>query len=142
MPRIHKNEVAVLNLHYALTDSQCNMCGAQLEWKADFDDINQPKYISQHCNQDFVLMVDTVKIEIIGRANNIEKTRKTTSTKESILYNNEDELRGLKIAEAKQEQELDSHTTNTCRGSSSQQKGKKQRELVLPRDSNIIKGNI
>ena len=30
------------SLHYALTDSECNKCGAQLEWKAEFDDTNAP----------------------------------------------------------------------------------------------------
>ena len=34
------------SLHYALTDSQCSKCGKQLEWNANFDDINQPKYTS------------------------------------------------------------------------------------------------
>ncbi len=41
------------SLHYALTDSQCNKCGAQLEWNAEFNDINSPKYgySSSHTNQ-------------------------------------------------------------------------------------------
>ena len=30
------------SLHYALTDSQCNKCGAQLEWKDEFNDTNAP----------------------------------------------------------------------------------------------------
>ena len=51
-------------LHYALTDSQCNKCGAQLEWKAEFNDINSPKYTAKHCGQDFVITVDTVKVEV------------------------------------------------------------------------------
>ena len=54
----------VSRLHYALTDSQCNKCGAQLEWKAEFNDINSPKYTAKHCGQDFVITVDTVKVEV------------------------------------------------------------------------------
>jgi hypothetical protein len=53
------------SLHYALTDSQCNKCGAQLEWKAEFDDIDSPKYTAKHCSQDFVITVDTVKVEVV-----------------------------------------------------------------------------
>jgi hypothetical protein len=48
-----------ISLHYALTDSQCSICGGgQLKWQADFDNINQPKYISQHCNQDYAINID------------------------------------------------------------------------------------
>jgi hypothetical protein len=55
------------SLHYALTDSQCSICGGQLEWKADFDNINQPKYVSQHCNQDYAINIDTVKVEVLRK---------------------------------------------------------------------------
>jgi hypothetical protein len=54
MPRVEQNGMPT-SLHYALTDSQCSKCGKQLEWNANFDDINQPKYTSQHCNQVLVL---------------------------------------------------------------------------------------
>jgi selenophosphate synthetase-related protein len=64
MPQVQENGI-VSRLHYALTDSQCNKCGAQLEWKAEFDDINSPKYTAKHCGQDFVITVDTVKVEAV-----------------------------------------------------------------------------
>jgi len=38
MPRVEENSIAS-SLHYALTHSQCSVCGAQLEWKAEFNDI-------------------------------------------------------------------------------------------------------
>jgi hypothetical protein len=53
------------SLHYALTDSQCNKCGGQLEWNANFEDINQPRYTSQHCNQDYAIHIDTMKVEMM-----------------------------------------------------------------------------
>jgi NAD-dependent SIR2 family protein deacetylase len=54
MPRVEQDGMPT-SLHYALTDSQCSKCGKQLEWNANFNDINQPKYTSQHCNQVLVL---------------------------------------------------------------------------------------
>jgi hypothetical protein len=67
MPRVEQNSMPI-SLHYALTDSQCSICGGQLEWQADFDNINQPKYTSQHCNQEYAIHIDTVKVEILGKA--------------------------------------------------------------------------
>ena len=64
MPQVQENGI-VSRLHYALTDSQCNKCGAHLEWKAEFDDINSPKYAAKHCGQDFIITVDTVKVELV-----------------------------------------------------------------------------
>jgi NAD-dependent SIR2 family protein deacetylase len=64
MPQVQENGM-VARLHYALTDSQCNKCGAQLEWKAEFNDINSPKYTTKHCGQDFIITVDTVKVELV-----------------------------------------------------------------------------
>jgi hypothetical protein len=52
-------------LHYALTDSQCNKCGAQLEWKPDFTNINQPRYKASHCNDEYLITIDTVKVELV-----------------------------------------------------------------------------
>lgn len=65
MPRVEQNGMPT-SLHYALTDSQCSKCGGQLEWEPDCDNINQPKYSSQHCNQDYVIRIDTVKVEMLG----------------------------------------------------------------------------
>jgi hypothetical protein len=52
-------------LHYALTDSQCNKCGAQLEWKSDFTNVNQPKSKASHCNDEYLITIDTVKVELV-----------------------------------------------------------------------------
>jgi hypothetical protein len=64
MTKVEENGIPS-SLHYALTDSQCNKCGVQLEWKAEFNDINSPKYIAKHCNDDYIITVDTVKVEMI-----------------------------------------------------------------------------
>ena len=66
VPRVQQNGI-VSRLHYALTDSQCNRCGAQLQWKAEFNDINSPKYTAKHCNLDYLITVDTVKVEVLDK---------------------------------------------------------------------------
>ena len=68
MARVEQENSMPISLHYALTDSQCSICGGQLEWEADFNSINQPKYISQHCNKDYAIHIETVKVEILGKA--------------------------------------------------------------------------
>ncbi len=69
MPEVQEQGNSIpSSLHYALTDSQCNKCGAQLEWKADFDDINSPKYTAKHCNQDYLITIDSVKVEMIKQS--------------------------------------------------------------------------
>jgi hypothetical protein len=102
MPRVEQNSMPI-SLHYALTDSQCSICGGQLEWQADFDTINQPKYTSQHCNQDYVIHIDTVKVEILVKASKDkqgqEDEKSFTSTKE------EDEPKALQMAEAMKRQQ-------------------------------------
>jgi hypothetical protein len=69
MPEVQEQGNSIpSSLHYALTDSQCNKCGAQLEWKADFDDINSPKYTAEHCNQDYLITIDSVKVEMVKQS--------------------------------------------------------------------------
>jgi NAD-dependent SIR2 family protein deacetylase len=88
MPRVEQNGMPT-SLHYALTDSQCSKCGKQLEWNANFDDINQPKYTSQHCNQGYAIGIDTVKVEMVtSRGGGSEAAR-------GLL---EDEPRAIKMA--------------------------------------------
>src|ERR687885_603716 len=66
MPKVQEQGNSIpSSLHYALTDSQCNKCGAQLEWSAEFNDINSPKYTSQHCGQDYLITIDSVKVEMV-----------------------------------------------------------------------------
>ena len=93
MPRVEQNGTMPTSLHYALTDSQCSKCGAQLEWKADFDDINQPKYTSQHCNQDYAIRIDTVKVEMVTSRVGLEGARGL-----------EDEPRAIKMAKGLEEE--------------------------------------
>jgi len=45
MPKVEENRTPS-SLHYALTDSQCNKCGAQLEWEAEFNDIILPIHLA------------------------------------------------------------------------------------------------
>jgi hypothetical protein len=98
MARVEQENSMPISLHYALTDSQCSICGGQLEWQADFDNINQPKYISQHCNQDYAIYIETVKVEIVGKASKDEQgheqEKSLMSTKE------DDEPKALQMAEA------------------------------------------
>jgi len=56
------------SLHYALTDSQCNKCGAQLKWKVEFNDIYSPKYTSKYCNQDYLITIDSMKVEMVTQS--------------------------------------------------------------------------
>jgi hypothetical protein len=91
-----------ITLHYALTDSQCSICGGQLEWQADFDNINQPKYISQHCNQDYAIHIDTVKVEIIEKASNDKQEQEQ---EKSLMSTKEDEPKALQMAEAMKRQQ-------------------------------------
>jgi hypothetical protein len=95
-----------ISLHYALTDSQCNICGGQLDWQADFDNINQPKYISQHCNQEYAIHIETVKVVILEKAS---KDREGQQQEKSMVSTKQDEPKALKMAEVmkmqQQEQE-------------------------------------
>ena len=66
MPKVQEQGNSIpSSLHYALTDSQCNKCGAQLEWNAEFNDINSPKYTARHCDQDYLITIDSVKVEMV-----------------------------------------------------------------------------
>jgi hypothetical protein len=95
MTRVEQNSMPI-SLHYALTDSQCSICGGQLEWQADFDNINQPKYTSQHCNQNYAIHIDTVKVEVLGNASKGKQDQEKSfmSTKE------DDQPKALQMAEA------------------------------------------
>jgi len=78
MPRVEENNSVASSLHYALTDSQCSICGVQLEWKAEFNDINSPKYTANHCNQDYLITIDSVKVEVVKQSieNGEEKNKR------------------------------------------------------------------
>jgi hypothetical protein len=78
MPKVQEQGNSMpSSLHDALTNSQCSKCGAQLEWKAEFDDINSPKYTAKHCNQDYLIIIDSVKVEMVNQFTGQETNEKT-----------------------------------------------------------------
>lgn len=102
MPRVEQNSMPI-SLHYALTDSQCSVCGGQLEWQADFDNINQPQYISQHCNQEYAIRIDTVKVErLLGKAS---KDKQRQEQEKNLRSTKEGEPKALQMAEAMKRQQ-------------------------------------
>jgi hypothetical protein len=112
MPRVQEQQEngIVSSLHYALTDSQCNKCGAQLEWKAEFNDINSPKYRAKHCNQDYVITVDSVRVEMIKNNNKQQSAEQTQDKGEETIVSSISEGRqggtgsGNEIHQQNQEQ--------------------------------------
>jgi hypothetical protein len=108
MPEVEQKNSSSMStsLHYALTDSQCSICGGQLEWKADFDNINQPKYVSQHCNQDYAINIETVKVEILGKASK-DKQGQEQQQQDNFMSSNkeDDEPKALQMAEAMKRQQ-------------------------------------
>jgi len=103
MTRVEQNSMPI-SLHYALTDSQCSICGGQLEWQADFDNINQPKYTSQHCNQNYAIHIDTVKVEILGKKALKGKQEEHEQEKSFMSAKEDDEPKALQMAEAMKRQ--------------------------------------
>ena len=97
VPRIEQNNNMPTSLHYALTDSQCNICGQQLEWKADFENINQPKYVSQHCNQNYAIHIETVKVVTLGK---VSKGKQEEQQEKVMATMEQDEPKALKMAES------------------------------------------
>src|ERR687893_3312428 len=106
MPKVEENSMPI-SLHYALTDSQCNICGGQLEWQADFYNINQPKNVFQHCNQDYAIHIETVKVVMLGKGS---KDRQKQEQEKSRVSTKQDEPKALKMAEAmKRQQQQQQH---------------------------------
>ena len=106
MPRVEQNGMPT-SLHYALTDSQCSICGGQLEWQADFENVNQPKYTSQHCDQDYAIHIETVKVTILEKTSKEkEKVKQTQKREKHFTHTKEDEPKALKMAEAMKKQQL------------------------------------
>jgi transposase-like protein len=92
MARIKQTDT-ISDLNYALTQLQCNKCGSTLKWRSNFSDINQPRYLSSHCNQDFIMSIASVRIKAQVKNDNVQNKHRA-------------------------------------------------RELVLPSDSNVVKGNV
>jgi transposase-like protein len=99
MARIKQSDT-ISDLHYALTQLQCNKCGSTLKWRTNFSDINQPRYISSHCNQDFIMSIASVRV----KAQESDKIRYDKAKPKALEH--------------------------------------RTRELVLPSDSNVVKGNV
>jgi hypothetical protein len=120
----------VLRLHSALTETQCNRCGKKLKWTPDFNDVNQPKYVANHCNQDFVITIDRVKVEVAkSRKGKIEETII------DITSSGSQPRAGRIVHSGKEAYE---QTTGSTKQNNKEQKPLK--ELILPNDSNEIKG--
>jgi hypothetical protein len=115
MARIKQSDTFA-DLHYALTQLRCNKCGSPLKWTTNFSDINQPRYFSSHCDQDFIMSIASVRV----KAQESDKVKYDNAKPRALeaIHANEHRLR-------KEKQEK--HRT---------------RELVLPSDSNVVKGNV
>jgi NAD-dependent SIR2 family protein deacetylase len=129
----------VLRLHSALTESQCNRCGKKLKWRPDFNDVNGPKYVANHCNQDFVITIDRVKVEVAKSRVKVEvaKSRKgkIEETIIDITSSGSQPRAGRIVHSGKEAYE---QTTGSTKQNNKEQKPLK--ELILPNDSNEIKG--
>ena len=108
MVKVQENAHATSSLHYALTDSQCNKCGAYLKWEANFENINSPKYTAKHCNLNYRITIDSVKVELLGKfmAHEIVqadlKTQTTPITKTNLVEGEEEQE---ELHEEKQQQQ-------------------------------------
>ena len=190
MTKIEQSDI-ISNLHYALTELQCNKCGSPLKWKTNFSDVNQPKYFSSHCNQDFVISIASVRIEaqkldknqknpkIFKKPKDIryeEKNEKATGRirEVSVMLREKDEIEPTAKAFRKEHrqgkerqtthknpgnslcfQARETETSSSslvpqgqkCKANDSDDKDKEDtkhqtRELILPSDSNVVKGNV
>lgn len=98
MVKVQENAHATSSLHYALTDSQCNKCGEYLKWEANFENINSPKYTAKHCNLNYMITIDSVKVQLFGEFMAHEtveadlKTQPTPITKTNLVEGEENEL--------------------------------------------------
>jgi hypothetical protein len=152
MTRI-KQSNTITNLQYALKELQCNKCGSLLKWKTNFSDINQPKYISTHCNQDFVISIATVRVETqkvdedkgkfenaMAAKDSKEQNPSTTKKVSSASHDKVAEPTTLKKAQAPSKDS----GSNRDEDYNKYKKDTKHydRELILPSDSNVVKGNV
>jgi hypothetical protein len=187
MTRIKQSDT-ISDLHYALTELQCNKCGSPLKWETNFSDVNQPKYFSSHCNQDFVISIASVRIEaqkleknennpkIFNKSQDIkyeEKNEKVTSQIRKVsvmLRKKEIEPRATALrkehTQGKERQKTHKNPGNSlcfqareketsssylvpkghkCNANDPDEKEETKhqtRELILPSDSNVVKGNV
>lgn len=152
MTRI-KQSSTITNLQYALKELHCNKCGSLLKWKTNFSDINQPKYLSTHCNQDFVISIATVRVETHKVDKNKDKFENAMAVKETkeqdpsstkkVLSASHDKDAETTVIKRAQVPSKDSGS-NRDEDCNKYKKDTKHynRELILPSDSNVVKGNV
>jgi|SRR5215212_7008280 hypothetical protein len=103
MPKVQEQGNSIpSSLHYALTDSQCIKCGAQLEWKAKFDDVSSPKYTAKHCNQDYLITIESVKVEMVTQSTGPQMSGKKEEGTQQQQHIEEDVQQSKAIAMAEE----------------------------------------
>jgi len=63
MPKVEQNGMPT-SLHYASYVQTLNVADVADRMEGGFEVINQLKYTSRHCNQDYAVRIDTVKVEL------------------------------------------------------------------------------
>jgi hypothetical protein len=63
MPKVEQNGMPT-SLHYTTYVQTLNVADLVDRMEGDFDVINQQKYPSRHCNQDYAVRIDTVKVQL------------------------------------------------------------------------------
>jgi hypothetical protein len=82
-------------LHYALTEAECNACGRHLEWQPNFRDISRPHYMSYHCDYQYIIYIDNVKVDI----------KKTEGEQGCLDARSKDEPRAILMAQTKKKEQ-------------------------------------
>ena len=95
------NSGDITQLHYALTESECNACGSHLEWQPNFNDISIPRYVSYHCNYQYIIYIDNVKIDVLDKAPDRKE-------RDSLEKGSKDEPRAILIAQKKKKERQES----------------------------------
>ena len=63
MPKVELNGMPT-SLHYTAYVQTLNVADLADRMEGDFDVINQRKHTPRHCNQDYAVRIDTVKVEL------------------------------------------------------------------------------
>lgn len=90
MPRITEEiSSKPLTLHDAITHYECTICGKPLQWVLSFNKyFNQPTYSSLHCNLEYEITIDTVKIRTLGPLERTREPERGMLSKEGIIETN------------------------------------------------------
>ncbi len=104
-----------LTLHDALTHSECIVCGTRLQWNLGFNkDLNQPLYTSMHCNFEYEIAIERVRIKAFKPLQQPgEKEIVSKEGKEANKEQQECEPRAILLAKAlKEKREKEQETQN------------------------------